>query len=77
MSELSIEPTVGAKPTAAAPLGGLERLLRSRGGRERPLIGIDIGSKRTKVVVLRRVDAGISLQQAAVFPTPPEAMTAG
>ena len=55
----------------------MERLLGSRGGRKRPLIGIDIGSKRTKVVVLRRVGARISLHQAAVFPTPPEAMTAG
>ncbi len=41
------------------------------------MVGVDIGSKRTKVIVLRRAEGAISLEKAALFPTAPEATTAG
>ena len=41
------------------------------------MIGVDIGAKRTQVILLRRAEGTISLEKAASFPTSPEATTAG
>ena len=77
MSGLSIEPTISSRTMDAPGAGTSGRPRRSWASRDRPVVGLDIGSKSTKVIELQRSETKISLQQAAVFPTPPEAMTAG
>ena len=47
------------------------------GASDGSMIGVDIGAKRTQVILLRRAEGTISLEKAASFPTSPEATTAG
>ena len=77
MSESSIESTNGGKAGAAPRAGWWRRIRGIAGTSYGTVVGIDIGSRRTKVIVLRRVESAISLDQVALFPTSPEATTAG
>ena len=76
MSESVTGLTNGGK-AGAAPRAGWWQRIRGAGASDASMVGIDVGSKRTTVVGLRRVGTTISLDKVALFPTSPEATTAG
>ena len=71
------EPTSKFPPTPSAAESSKLPLL-ARAGRWRPaLLGLDIGSTTIKAVLLHRPYGRITLKQAAIAPTPRDAVTDG
>ncbi len=69
--------TTGGNAAAASRAGWWQRIRGNAGAARGTVIGIDVGSKRTQVILLRRAATTISLDKVALFPTSPEATTAG
>lgn len=63
--------------TIKAPAAGAAPWRRLLPRRDAPLLGLDIGSSTVKAVVLRRRHGRVTLERAALVPTPPGVLTEG